>query len=173
MPKFKPDTFTDPIYMMKRADRSKLEIDPLIEGMKYVLFKNENPENVKVREGEHDFFVGHTDRTPVVNYTRCYPNHSVNNNLPNEKGKQFGGTCNRTACEQEQAYFWNVSTRGYYCRECSDHMDDGRDMAQSVVPFIFYPKYGSLTQEEVDYLEGWYAQKEREAKQLGLTYQSY
>lgn len=31
-----------------------------------------------------------------------------------------GGNCNRTACQQPGADFYNKSTRAYYCRKCAE-----------------------------------------------------
>lgn len=36
-----------------------------------------------------------------------------------EKGK-LNGKCNRTACQQPGAVYYNHSTRAYYCAECAD-----------------------------------------------------
>ena len=35
-----------------------------------------------------------------------------------EKGKR-GGKCNRTACNNEDAWLYNESTRMYYCEKCA------------------------------------------------------
>ncbi len=37
---------------------------------------------------------------------------------PADKGK-FGGSCNRSACLDRLAVFYNYSTRKYYCAECA------------------------------------------------------
>ena len=38
---------------------------------------------------------------------------------PNLKGKE-GANCNRTACQSPGAYFYNWSTRAWYCRRCAE-----------------------------------------------------
>ncbi|MBN9548495.1 MAG: hypothetical protein J0H31_06325 [Alphaproteobacteria bacterium] len=40
-----------------------------------------------------------------------YPKH------PGHKGSVFGGICNRTACSQRHAVFYNRGTNGYYCAD--------------------------------------------------------
>jgi hypothetical protein len=34
-----------------------------------------------------------------------------------------GETCNRTACQQEGAVYYNKSTMAYYCRPCADQIN--------------------------------------------------
>lgn len=36
-----------------------------------------------------------------------------------EKG-DFGGECNRTSCDNNHAYWFNHSTRKYYCQQCAE-----------------------------------------------------
>jgi late competence protein required for DNA uptake (superfamily II DNA/RNA helicase) len=38
-------------------------------------------------------------------------------NLENNKGEYQGG-CNRSACDNHNAEYYNHSTRMYYCRSC-------------------------------------------------------
>ncbi|WP_156883405.1 hypothetical protein [Salipiger mucosus] len=42
-----------------------------------------------------------------------YPKHS------GDKGTVFGGICNTTRCNQNDAQFFNVGTHGYYCVGCA------------------------------------------------------
>jgi hypothetical protein len=39
-----------------------------------------------------------------------------------EKG-HYGGECNRTACDGYPAWFFNSSTRMYYCQICSQRIN--------------------------------------------------
>lgn len=39
--------------------------------------------------------------------------------LKPDKGLK-GGSCNRTACQGPDAYYFNKSTRAYYCKTCAD-----------------------------------------------------
>jgi hypothetical protein len=38
------------------------------------------------------------------------------------KGKK-GGNCNRTACQQPEATWYNHSTRAYYCEPCAQNLN--------------------------------------------------
>lgn len=46
-----------------------------------------------------------------------YPKHD------GDKGQVYGGECNRTACTNRRAVFWNLGTYGLYCKECADAID--------------------------------------------------
>lgn len=35
----------------------------------------------------------------------------------------FNGSCNRRACQQPGATFWNPSTRAHYCRSCAGQIN--------------------------------------------------
>jgi hypothetical protein len=37
---------------------------------------------------------------------------------PEDKG-QFNGTCNRSACDEKPADYYNLHTRAFYCRACA------------------------------------------------------
>lgn len=39
------------------------------------------------------------------------------------KGK-YGGNCNRTACQQPGAVWWNSSTRAFYCQSCARKINE-------------------------------------------------
>ena len=43
-----------------------------------------------------------------------YPKHNRA-----EKGSEFAGECNRTACSEGWARFFNIWTYGYYCAPCA------------------------------------------------------
>ncbi|TPL66587.1 hypothetical protein [Mesorhizobium sp. B2-4-1] len=47
----------------------------------------------------------------VPPHPQKYPNHA------GHKGSVFGGICNRTACSQSHAVFYNRGTYGYYCAD--------------------------------------------------------
>ncbi len=42
----------------------------------------------------------------------------MENNEIIEKGQQ-GGKCNRSACNNDNAIYYNHSTRKYYCHDCA------------------------------------------------------
>jgi len=42
--------------------------------------------------------------------------------LHESKGKK-GGRCNVTACQQPGAWYFNKSTRAYYCQECANEVN--------------------------------------------------
>lgn len=39
-----------------------------------------------------------------------------------DKGKK-GGRCNVTACQEPGAWYFNKSTRAYYCRDCANEIN--------------------------------------------------
>jgi hypothetical protein len=43
-----------------------------------------------------------------------YPRHE------GDKGQVFGGVCNRTACDNVGAVYFNVMTYGFYCPSCAE-----------------------------------------------------
>jgi hypothetical protein len=44
--------------------------------------------------------------------------------VPITKGKgKEGQNCNRTACQAKGAYFFNKSTRAWYCRRCAEMIE--------------------------------------------------
>lgn len=45
-----------------------------------------------------------------------YPKHD-----DPEKGQVLGGVCNTTACDNENAVYYNQATRGLYCPFCGRH----------------------------------------------------
>lgn len=59
--------------------------------------------------------------TKVPPHPQKYPNHANK-----EKGSVFGGVCNRTACSEFPAVFYNKGTFGYYCVPCGRAIN-GRD----------------------------------------------
>ncbi len=59
--------------------------------------------------------------TKVPPHPQKYPKHDNP-----EKGSVFGGICNRTACGEFPALFYNKGTFGYYCVPCGRAIN-GRD----------------------------------------------
>lgn len=59
--------------------------------------------------------------TKVPPHPQKYPTHDNP-----EKGSVFGGICNRTACNDFPALFYNKRTFGYYCVPCGRAIN-GRD----------------------------------------------
>jgi hypothetical protein len=59
--------------------------------------------------------------TKVPPHPQKYPKHTNP-----EKGSVFGGICNRTACDEFPALFYNRGTFGYYCVPCGRAIN-GRD----------------------------------------------
>lgn len=59
--------------------------------------------------------------TKVPPHPHKYPQHDNP-----EKGAVFGGICNRTACNDFPALFYNKGTFGYYCVPCGRAIN-GRD----------------------------------------------
>lgn len=41
----------------------------------------------------------------------------------------WGGNCNRTACQQPGAVWWNSSTRAYYCQSCARKINEFSEKA--------------------------------------------
>lgn len=48
-----------------------------------------------------------------------YPSHEDNP----MKGQIYGGECNRTACFNRRATWWNIHTYGLYCPSCGPRMN--------------------------------------------------
>lgn len=59
--------------------------------------------------------------TKVPPHPQKYPKHANP-----EKGSVYGGVCNRTACGDVPALFYNKGTFGYYCVPCGRAIN-GRD----------------------------------------------
>lgn len=57
----------------------------------------------------------------VLPHARKYPQHA-----DTEKGSVYAGVCNRTACNEVPAVFYNKGTFGYYCVPCGRAIN-GRD----------------------------------------------
>ncbi len=57
---------------------------------------------------------------PIDKHPMRYPKHE------GDKGQVFGGECNRTACSNLGADYYNKGTYGYYCRPCGWAIN-GRD----------------------------------------------
>lgn len=51
---------------------------------------------------------------PVGSHPGRYPKHPDPN-----KGQVHGGLCNITACDREDAVWWNSQTHGFYCTSCA------------------------------------------------------
>ena len=51
-----------------------------------------------------------------------HPNRYPKHDDPT-KGQVYGGVCNRTACDNEGAVYWNMGTYGLYCPVCARGID--------------------------------------------------
>lgn len=78
--------------------------------------------------------------TKVPPHPSKYPDH------PNkEKGSVFGGVCNRTACGDFPALYYNRGTYGYYCVSCG-HAINGRDPKPLCVRVNHDPSHEEMNQ---------------------------
>lgn len=57
----------------------------------------------------------------VFQHPQKYPKHE------GTKGSVWGGECNVTRCDNHGAVFYNIGTRGYYCRTCADGINWQKD----------------------------------------------
>jgi hypothetical protein len=60
----------------------------------------------------------------------------------------YGGLCNRTACREEGAKWWNTSTRKYYCVMCASKINlECRRMDEE--PILEFHDRESLPQSDI------------------------
>ena len=55
----------------------------------------------------------------MIMHPERYPVHGKERGTDPEKGQVYGGLCNTTRCENDEAVYWNCCTRGLYCRTCA------------------------------------------------------
>lgn len=70
-----------------------------------------------------------------------YPMHK------GDKGQVFGGVCNVTHCDNDTATYFNIQTRGYYCRRCAAGIN-----FNPKEPLLCIPVKEALSGEEMDRL---------------------
>jgi len=52
-----------------------------------------------------------------------YPKHA-----DPEKGQVYGGKCNITRCDNDDAIYWNMGTYGLYCPSCAAAINWQKDL---------------------------------------------
>ncbi|MCE6958378.1 hypothetical protein LAZ40_04815 [Cereibacter sphaeroides] len=70
-----------------------------------------------------------------------YPQHA-----DPAKGQVFGGLCNRTACGERRAVWWNVMTHGFYCRTCANGINDRLDQPPICIRVEKKPTFNEMNE---------------------------